>query len=363
MTMNKQKIAKKPLILIILDGWGLSGRKEGNAVAQASTPCIDKLQKKYPFTTLHAHGKYVGLPAGQVGNSEAGHMNIGAGRVVEQDAVRINRDVINGNFFKNSALLAVIKHVRKNNSKLHLMGLVSNGMSPHSDIKHLIGLLELARRYNIKKVYLHLFTDGRDSPQYQAAEILKRIQSKLQENEEIATIMGRFYAMDRKKKWNRTNKAYHALVTGEAPHFSNPHEGIVLSYNRGETDEFVEPFIVQDPEHKKRVNDHDGAIFFNLRSDRARQLTKAFVQKKFNQDNPQAFKRKKVLKDLKFVAMTNFGPELGDILTAYPDIKIDDTLPEALGDKKQVYMAETEKYAHVSYFFNGGKAGKVNGED
>ena len=362
--MNKKSEQFLPLILIILDGWGLNSKKRGNAVAQARTPNFDELKKKYPFTKLKAHGQHVGLPQDQVGNSEAGHMNIGGGRVVEQDAVRINRDVVNGNFFKNSALLSVVKHVRQNNSRLHLMGMVSNGMSPHSDIEHIIGLLELARRYKIKQVYLHLFTDGRDSPQYQSVKLIKYISGKLHPGEEIVTVMGRFYAMDRKKNWSRTSKAYHALVQGknvsEEKSFG---EGLVKNYNRGNTDEFVEPFKIDDTKNKKRIRNGDGVIFFNLRSDRARQLTKAFVQKKFNQMNPRAFRRKKVVRNLMFVAMTNFGPDLGDIKTAYPDIKIDNTLPESLQELSQLYVAETEKYAHVSYFFNGGKAGKVNGED
>ncbi len=362
--MKQEKFKNTPLILIILDGWGLSDNKEGNAIKSSNTPCIDKLQKDYPYTTLKAHGKYVGLPVEQVGNSEAGHMNIGAGRLVEQDAVRINRDILNGNFFKNGPLLELVKHVKKNDSKLHIMGMISSGMSPHSDIKHLIGLLELARRYEISRVYLHLFTDGRDSNQYQAMELIKKVQNKLQGKEEIVTIMGRFYSMDRKKKWSRTQKAYQTLTSGKGvKNFNYPEEGLVASYNKGDTDEFIEPFLINDPKKTKRIGDNDGLIFFNLRSDRARQLAKTFAQEDFEKKNPKSFERAKKIKNLLFVAMTNFGPDLGNILTAYPDIRVDHTLPELLKDLKQLYISETEKYAHVSYFFNGGKAGKLNGED
>ncbi len=355
------------MAVLILDGWGISNNKKGNAVKHADTPTINRLCRNYPYTQLYAHGKYAGLPESppQVGNSEAGHMNIGAGRVVEQDSVRINKSINNGTFYKNPAFLEAVRHVKDNRSSLHLMGIVSSGMSPHGYNKHIYALLELARRERIKKVYLHLFTDGRDSPKYDGIKIIEDIKSKLQENEQIATIMGRFYAMDRKKKWSRTKKAYQALTEGKAKVAKNTSVAISSAYTRGESDEFVKPIIIDRKGNRETgcINDNDGVVFFNLRSDRGRQLSKVFVQKKFKQKNPGSFRRRRVIKNLKFVAMTDFGPDLDHILTAYPGIDIGNTLPSVLKDFSQVYMAESEKYAHVTYFLNGGFSSKVNGED
>lgn len=364
MDKNKgEKINNFPMILVILDGWGIAPPSKGNAVTNAKTPFIDSLIKKYPHTELCVYGKCVGLPPEQDGNSEAGHMNIGAGRVVEQDAVRISRDINQGLFFKNPAFVEAIRHVERNKSKLHLMGMMSNGMSAHSDPDHLLALLTLARVYK-QKVYLHLFTDGRDSPKYTALKLVKNIEFVLQDNGQVCTIAGRFYAMDRKKKWDRTEKTYNALVSGEGLTAESPYEAITEVYNKGEYDEFIEPYVITyEGKPTPRIGDNDAVIFFNLRSDRARQLTKAFVQKDFNSLNLNSFKRKKVLKNLKFVAMTDFGPDLGEVLGAFPGIDLRATLPMQLSDIKQLYLAETEKYAHVSYFFNGGYSGKVDNED
>lgn len=354
-----------PIILIILDGWGITKPGPGNAISLAKTPNMNKLEKEYPYTTLFAHGKYVGLPKGQEGNSEAGHMNIGAGRIVDQDATIINKSIEDRTFFKNTALLQAIKHVKENKSRLHLMGMLSDEHSPHSDTRHIFSILEIARKNNIKEIYIHLFTDGRDSPQYAGLKMAQELEGKLRFNEKIVTIMGRFYSMDRKKKWDRTKEAYEALVNGKGEKCITAITTITQSYNQKETDEFIKPHIIGKKEDykKSRIKDNDSIIFFNLRSDRARQLTKVFVQKNFNKLNPKAFTRKKMLKNLSFVALTDFGPDLDSILTAYPSIDLKNTLPFILWDIKQLYMAETEKHAHVTYFFNGGYPRKIAREE
>lgn len=364
MQKNKKTNNNLPMILIILDGWGIAKPSEGNAVILAKTPSLDGLVKKYPNTQLCAHGKCVGLPAHQDGNSEAGHMNIGAGRIVVQEAVKIAKSIDDGTFLKNTAFIEAIKHVQKNKSKLHLIGMLSNGMSAHSDPKHILALLNIAREHKIKKVYLHLFTDGRDSPKYAALKLIEAIQRDyLKYNEYIATIIGRFYAMDRKKKWERLEMAYNALVLGKGIEAKSPQAAITEAYNKGESDEFIQPYIItKKSKPLPRIGDGDSVVFFNLRSDRARQLAKVFVQKKFSKSNPDSFVRKKVLKNLKFVAMTDFGPDLDSILTAYPSVDLRQTLPMQLADLSQLYITETEKYAHVTYFFNGGYADPVAGE-
>lgn len=354
---------KLPIILIILDGWGISEPNKGNAITLAKTPVLDSLLKEYPNTKLHASGKHVGLPDGQPGNSEAGHMNIGAGRVVEQDMVRISKDINNGVFFKNAAFLEAVRHAKANDTKLHIMGMLSSGTSPHSDPDHILALIVLARGLGLEKIYLHLFTDGRDSPKYASLKTVNLIEQNLKQ-ERIATVMGRFYAMDRTKKWDRTEKAYDAIVCGEGRNAQSAHEAITEGYNRGETDEFIEPYVItENGKQVAKIEDGDSIIFFNLRSDRARQLTKVFVQDEFNKKNPGSFKRKKVLKNIRFVAMTDFGPDLDSILSAYPSVDLKDTLPMQLTDLRQLYIAETEKYAHVTYFFNGGYTGAVAGEE
>jgi len=359
--MKNMKKILSPLILIILDGWGINKPERGNAIAQAYTPFYDSLLKKYPNTSIFAHGKHVGLPEGQVGNSEAGHMNIGAGRLVKQDVVKISQAIENGTFFKNAAFLEAINHAKKNNSSLHLMGLLSNGMSPHSDPSHLLALLELIRRKKVKKVFLHLFTDGRDSPRYASLGLIHELGAKLKNNERIATIMGRFYAMDRKKAWSRTEKAYNALVLGEGDMVCSSENAITQSYNKGESDEYIRPNII-DCDEGSRIKNNDSIIFFNLRSDRARQLAKTFVQSKFYLQNENSFKLKKKLKNINFVSLTDFGPDLGSIFTAFPSVDLKETLPMTLNGITQMYLAETEKYAHMTYFFNGGYPGLVDGE-
>ena len=353
-----------PLILIILDGWGIDKLNKGNAIALAKTPVLDSLFKKYPFTKLRAHGRHVGLPIKQVGNSEAGHMNIGAGRLVEQDVVKVNNSIKDGTFFKNSAFLGAIRHARKMNSKIHIIGMLSNGQSPHSAPEHFIALLNLLKKNKVENVSLHLFTDGRDSPQYASLQLVDDLEKHFFNNEKIVTIMGRFYAMDRKKKWERTERAYDALVLNKGRLAKNAQDAITQSYNRGDSDEFIEPCVIgEDNGKSSRIDDGDSVIFFNLRSDRSRQLAKVFVQNNFKKMNKGAFSRKKQLKHLYFVAMTDFGPDLDDILTAYPGIDLHNTLPMVLYNLRQLYIAETEKYAHVTYFLNGGYSGKVDDED
>lgn len=367
MPIKKIKKSKNnlPMILVILDGWGIAKPSKGNAISLASTPVINDLYKKYPSTLLSAHGKYAGLPPNQVGNSEAGHMNIGAGRLVEQDSVRISKSINDGSFFKNIAFIEAVRHVKINNSKLHLMGLLSSGSSPHSDPDHILALLILARNNGIKNVCLHLFTDGRDSPKYSALKMVNTIEKSCKNGEKIATIIGRFYAMDRKKKWDRTELVYDALTLGNCKKAASPQAAITESYNKGDSDEFIEPYVINNQSYSyknTRIDDGDSVIFFNLRSDRSRQLVKTFGQNNFNRKNADSFKRKKVLKNTRFIVMTDFGPDLDNIITAFPSIDLLDTLPMQLSGLKQLYIAEAEKYAHVTYFFNGGYADPVAGE-
>jgi len=358
----KEKSQHGPIVLLILDGWGFAPPGPGNAVTTARTPVMDELFKKYPSAKLEASGKYVGLSEGQPGNSEAGHMNIGAGRIVDQEAVRISKAVKDKSFFSNPVFIQAIRNVKKNNSKLHLMGMLTQKRSGHADPNHLRALIKLARKQGIKKVYLHLFTDGRDSPQHASLKLVEALIREL-DGELIATLMGRFYAMDRKKFWDRTQGAYNAMVLGKGMYANSPQAAITESYNRQQTDEFIPPYVMKRKgKIVTTIEDKDSIIFFNFRSDRARQLSKAFVQKDFERKNKHSFKRKKVLKDLLFVAMTDFGPDLDRIITAYPSVEIKESLSMVLSGLKQYYISESEKYAHVNYFFNGGYSAPIAGE-
>jgi len=363
-SQNTIKKSYQPLTLIILDGYGLAPSGPGNAVRLAHTPFLNKIFTKYPHTELRAAGDAVGLFPGVTGNSEAGHINLGAGRVVWQDLVAISQMIEDGTFFKNAAFLEAIKHTQKNKSKLHLIGLLTDGNSAHACPEHLEALIKLCRAQGVKKVYLHLFTDGRDSDQYAGYHFLKNLLAKLDpEREMVATVMGRFFGMDRKKEWGRTESAYQALVFGVGRFSEEPLKAVEDAYGRGESDEFIAPTVITNKgKPLATIGDNDAVIFFNARSDRARQLTKAFVQKKFNDENPNSFKRKKTLKNLIFIAMTDFGPDLPGILTAYPSPDIKNTLPMVLADLRQLYIAETDKYGHITYFFNGGYASPVGGE-
>lgn len=357
-----------PVVLLILDGWGVSQYQEGNAVALASTPNFDNYLKVYPNSRLSTCGGDVGLAEGEKGNSEAGHLNIGAGRVVLQEKVMITR-LIDENkpdnlFYSNPQFLSAFEHVKKNNSTLHFLGLLSDSQSAHVEQTHLFALLKLAHEHNIEKVYLHLFTDGRDAPQHSAPRFLAELKDKLYPEQKIASICGRFYAMDRNKRWDRTELAFNLLVNGVGfAKAKTAEDAIMQAYNRGETDEFIKPTVILDNNKPVAViGENDAIIFFNLRSDRARQLTKSFVQKDFCDKNPTCFLRQNDFKNICFVAMTDFGPDLPDIKTAFPSEPIKNTIPFALKEKKQAYISETEKYAHVTFFVNGGYSDAVVGE-
>ncbi len=355
-----------PVVLLILDGWGLAPKNKANAIEFAHKPNFDYLWKHYPHTQLMAHGKYVGLPNNQVGNSEAGHMNIGGGRIIKQDSVLISEAIADGRFYKNTAINNVIEVVNKNKSRLHLMGLVSDNESPHVDLDHLYALVDLAYMRGVKDVFLHLFTDGRDSKQFATIKIINNILQRVEGQAKVVSLIGRYYSMDRGKNWDRTEKTYECLVSGKGLFFKEPHDALTHAYNQNKTDEYIEPTIIASTKAEgleTRIKNHDGVIFFNLRSDRARQLTKPFVQTDFNKKNPGSFVRKHILKNIAFCTLTDFGPDLDSIDSAFPSADIRYTLPIILSQKKQLYMAETEKYAHVTYFINGGYADKVDGED
>ena len=369
---RKQHSTPPPFVLLIMDGWGIAPKSKANAIELAKKPHFDYLWKHYPHTELRAAGKDVGLPPDQEGNSEAGHMNIGAGRVVDQDSVAISKAINTGKFFKNPAFTAAHTHIKKNKSNLHIMGMLADDQSGHADPDHLLALLSWARMKKIKNVYLHLFTDGRDSRPHASLKLIEALMRQLKNQESgghrsgewIATITGRYYAMDRKKEWSRTEKAYDAMLLGKGLKAKSPQEAITQSYNRGETDEFIPPYVIERAGKPiATIDDGDAIIFFNLRSDRARQMSKPFVQPEFNKLNPKSFKRKKILKNVVFVAMTDFGPDLDSILTAFPSADIINTLPAVLKNIKQLYIAENEKYAHITYFFNGGYADPVDDED
>ena len=356
---DSQPRGRFPAVLVVIDGFGYAPPGPGNAITLARTPVLKKLMNMNPWTLLGASGEDVGLPPGQEGNSEAGHMNLAAGRVVEQDQIFISRRINDGLFFKNPAFIGAYRHIQKRDGDIHIMGLLSNGQSAHSNPDHLLALLAFFRKKKVKHVYLHIFTDGRDSPPNSGLDMVAKLESVLRPNEKIATVIGRFWAMDRKKNWSRTDQAYQAIVDGHGGKAKSATEAIQAAYDRGETDEFIAPtVIISNKKPVATVKHSDALIYFNLRSDRARQLTKAFVQKKF-----AFFKRSKNLSKLFFVAMTDFGPDLENVVTAFPSPNLTGTLPMALHGHSQVYIAESEKFAHVTYFLNGGYADPVAGED
>ena len=366
--VDKEQPHRKPVVLIVLDGWGLGPADGyGNAIVRSKAPYIKGLYKKYPNTKLKCWGKHVGLKKGQEGNSEAGHFNIGAGRVVKQDAVYISEAIKDGTFFKNTAFREAIKHIKKYNKRLHIMGMLSNGASGHACPDHLYALLELARRQKIERVFLHLFTDGRDSPRFEAINLLEKLEKHFDRRVKIASIMGRFYAMDRNKLWHRTKLAYQAIACGRGLVAEDARSAILQAYNRGESDEFILPTLIRNGDGSlvSLIEDNDAVIFFNLRSDRARQLTKTFVQHDFEKNNGRSFKRPCVPDNIRFVAMTDFGPDLPDIFTAFPGRDVKNGLIGVVGSHgyRQLHIAESEKFAHITYFLNGGYATPVRGED
>jgi len=355
--MNSNKIT----ILAILDGWGLGPKNKTNAIWLAKTPAFDYLSKKYPSTELGATGFDVGLENRQTSGSETGHMNIGAGRVAPQDSRVISESINTGAFFHNPAFLGAVSHVRKNNSDLHLMGLLGNEDSPHMNPYHLEALLLLAKRSRLKNVFIHFFTDGRDSYPNSAIDHIKEWKKRIYDIGigKIATLVGRFWAMDRTKNWKRMEVAYDLLVNSKGGKFRNSEDAIRYNYKNKTTDEYIKPSVItENGKPIARIKNNDAVIFYNLRSDRARQFTKLFVMEKSKETRLPPPR----LKNLYFVAMTHFGPDLA-VHTAFYSQSLNGTLPVALENMRQLYIAETEKFAHVTYFLNGGYADPIAGED
>ena len=352
---------QKPAVLMILDGYGLNDKTEGNAVALAKTPNMDKLMKEYPFVKGLASGMAVGLPDGQMGNSEVGHLNMGAGRIVYQELTRITKEINDGSFYENKALMEAINNCKDNDSALHLYGLVSDG-GVHSHLTHLYGLLEMAKRNDLSKVYVHCFLDGRDTPPTSGIDYVRALQSKMRKIGvgEIASVMGRYYAMDRDNNYDRVKLAYMALTQGEGLKAAGAEEAIQESYDRDETDEFVKPtVIVNGGIPVGTINDDDSVIFFNFRPDRAREITHAFCD-----DDFRAFKREKKL-DIVYVCFSDYDPLIENKLVAFEKIGVTNTFGEYLSslNMTQARLAETEKYAHVTFFFNGGVEEPNDGEN
>ena len=347
----------KRVLLCIMDGWGLNTNCAKDATKTANTPNFDNLKKTEKYTQINASGEYVGLPDGQMGNSEVGHLNLGAGRIVYQDLTRINKEIREGKFFENKEFKAAIEHVKKNNSSLHLYGLVSTG-GVHSSFDHVKALIKMAADNGLKKVYVHAFLDGRDTPPKSAVEFLAELEAELKKYNlpQIATISGRYWAMDRDNRWDRVEKAYNALLFGEGETAVNSDEAIKTSYAKDVTDEFVEP-TVTNPDADSRIKDNDSIIFFNYRPDRAREITRAMTFENFD-----GFNRKARRNNLYYVCMTQYD-ETFPLPIAYPPEKLVNILGDVLDANgvKQFRTAETEKYAHITFFFNGGeeKSGKL----
>ena len=349
-------MGKTPTTLIIMDGFGLTQPGPGNAVSLANTPVLDRLWADYAHTTLSASGLDVGLPAGQMGNSEVGHTNIGGGRVVFQDLPRISRAIEDGSFFRNEAYNKAMDDCLKNDNSLHLYGLLSDG-GVHSHIEHLFALLQMAKDKGLTKVYVHCFLDGRDVSPTSGKDFVKALQDKCAQLGvgRIATVMGRYYAMDRDKRWERVQMAYDAMVYGEGHHSSDPVAAVAESYANGVTDEFVEPVVI-DPDGT--ISDNDSIIFFNYRPDRAREITRAIVDPDFDGFAREFF-------PTTYVCNTEYDASMPNVLVAWPRIAVKNGLGEYLSSMgmTQLRIAETEKYAHVTFFFNGGVEKQYPGED
>ena len=352
---------KKPTVLMILDGYGMRDTCEHNAVCEAKTPIMDQLMSQCPFVRGNASGLAVGLPDGQMGNSEVGHLNMGAGRIVYQELTRITKSIEDGDFFENPEFLAAADTCKKNDSALHLFGLVSDG-GVHSHLTHLFGLLEFAKRQGLKKVYVHCFLDGRDTPPTSGKEFVAELEKKMQQLGigEVASVMGRYYAMDRDKNWDRVQKAYDVLTKAEGEKAESACAGIQASYDKEVNDEFVVPFYVEkDGKPVATIQDGDSVIFFNFRPDRAREITRAFCD-----DDFKGFERAKRL-DTTFVCFTEYDDTIQNKLVAFHKVLLHNTFGEYLAahDMTQARIAETEKYAHVTFFFNGGVEEPNKGED
>ena len=348
---------KKPLILMILDGFGIAG-EQGNAIKAAKKPNIDRLFSSNPITQIGASGMDVGLPDGQMGNSEVGHTNIGAGRIVYQELTRITKSIQDGDFFNNEALCNAIDNAVKNGTALHIMGLLSDG-GVHSHNTHLYGILELAKKKGLEKVYVHAFLDGRDVPPSSGKDFVAACVEEMKKIGvgQIATVMGRYYAMDRDNRWERVVKAYSAMVYGEGIKCADPVEAVAASYAEGVTDEFVVPTVIDGA---APIGAGDSMIFYNFRPDRAREITRTFVDPDFN-----GFERKKGFFPLTYVCMTQYDATMPNVQVAFKPQSLDNTFGEYISDKglTQLRIAETEKYAHVTFFFNGGVEKTYENED
>nr|WP_318685942.1 2,3-bisphosphoglycerate-independent phosphoglycerate mutase [uncultured Acetatifactor sp.] len=354
-------MSKRPVVLMILDGYGLNSKTEGNAVAQANTPVMDGLMKEYPYVRGNASGMAVGLPEGQMGNSEVGHLNMGAGRIVYQELTRITKEIQDGSFFENPALMKAVENCRENHSALHLMGLLSDG-GVHSHNTHLYGLLELAKRNGLDKVFVHCFLDGRDTPPASGKEFAEELVKEMDKIGVgvIASVMGRYYVMDRDNNYDRVKLAYDAMTKGEGLTAKDGVSGIQESYDRDETDEFVKPTVVlKEGKPAAVVQDKDSVIFFNFRPDRAREITRAFCD-----DDFKGFDRG-LRRDITFVCFTDYDPTIPNKEVAFHKVSITNTFGEYLAahHMTQARIAETEKYAHVTFFFNGGVETPNAGED
>jgi 2,3-bisphosphoglycerate-independent phosphoglycerate mutase len=353
----------KPVLLVVLDGWGIRAEREANAIAVAGTPNMDALAREFPSTALETSGLSVGLPEGQMGNSEVGHTNLGAGRIVYQDLVRINREVEDGAFFRNEALVMACHRARASGGTLHLMGLVSDG-GVHSHQEHLYALLDLAAREGVARTVVHAFMDGRDTPPRSGIDYMRALESRMRTKGygRVATVTGRYYAMDRDKRWDRVALAWAALVHGEAEHRARSGvEAMEASYGRGEGDEFVKPTVIGNGDGKPvaTVRDGDAVLFFNFRADRAREITRAFTD-----DGFRDFDRKGAPRLAAYVCMTEYDKTF-TLPVAYPPQELTELFPEIVSRAglRQLRCAETEKYAHVTFFFNGGRELVYPGED
>ncbi|MBR5155097.1 MAG: 2,3-bisphosphoglycerate-independent phosphoglycerate mutase [Clostridia bacterium] len=354
-------MSKKPYALIIMDGYGVNERHEGNAIYTAKTPNMDKYLKECPNSIIHASGMDVGLPEGQMGNSEVGHTNIGAGRIVYQELTRITKSITDGDFFGNEALMAAVENCKKNDSSLHLMGLLSDG-GVHSHINHLYGLLEMAKKNGLDKVFVHCFMDGRDVSPTSGADFVEALVAKIREigTGAIASVMGRYYAMDRDNRWERVEKAYKAMVEGEGNKDTSAVNAIKKSYNDNVTDEFVVPTVITDQDGNAlgTISENDSVVFFNFRPDRAREISRTIVDPEFS-----GFER--MFFNTYFVCMTQYDASMPNVDVAFKPQTLTNTFGEYISRKglRQLRIAETEKYAHVTFFFNGGVEAVYDGED
>ena len=348
-------------MLLIWDGFGYSKHTYGNAVRDARMPLWRKLEKNYANSLLRADAEAVGLTPHEAGNSEAGHTTIGAGRAVPSDKVMVNHAIADRTFDNNPAFLHAAAHVIRRGSTLHLMGLLTNRQSGHASFAHLEALVKWAARLKLPSVNLHVFTDGRDTAPFHATKLLSDLERLLPPSMRIVTVCGRFYAMDRDRNWSRTALAYNALTHGEGLVARTPLEAVEAAYARGESDEFILPTVVSGT--AGTIGDHDAVVFWNLRSDRARQLIKPFIEKDFEKREKKSFRRKRKLHDLFFVTMTEFGRQIDGAVAAFPHHPLSGTLVEALRSMRQIYIAESEKYSQVTYFMNGGSDTPRYGEE